>query len=276
MKILITGAGGQVAQALLHALRSQDIHGLTHAQLDITHLSAVRASVEDAEPDLLINAAAYDNVDGAESDAVTAFRVNALGPRNLAIVTAAHGIPLLHFSTDYVFAGTSTRPYHEFDRTNPQSVYGESKLAGEEAVKTFNPKHYLVRTAWLYHVTGINFLRTMCTLAQQQREVRVVNDQVGSPTYIPHLVEALVRLWPTKAYGMYHFAGQGGTSRYELTCALYRMLHLDTVVHPVSTTEFPRPARRPAYSVLATIQEPEIVLPMWESGVQQWVEAITR
>src|SRR5581483_5262145 len=256
-------------------MRVHEVHALTHAQLDIAQLSAVRAAIEHVEPDLVINAAAYNHVDGAESDPVAAYRGNALGPRNLALVTAAHGIPLLHVSTDYVFAGTAKRPYHEFDRTNPQSVYGESKLAGEEAVKALNPRHYLVRTAWLYHITGKNFPRTMCALARQHKEVRVVNDQIGSPTYVPHLVDALVRLLPTKAYGTYHLAGQGEVSWYELTCVLYKMLHIDTVVRPVSTTAFPRPAKRPAYSALTTIQEPLIVLPLWKIGIQQFAEQLT-
>src|SRR4030095_7477677 len=181
MKILIPGARGQLGQALPRALAAHEARAFPHGQLDITDLSAVRAAVEREEPDFVMNAAAYNNVDGAESDPIAAYRGNALGPRNLAVVTAAHGIPLLHVSTDYVFAGTATRPYHEFDRTNPQSIYGESKLAGEEAVRALNQRHYIVRTAWLYHVVGKNFLNTMRALARQQPEVRVVDDQRGSP-----------------------------------------------------------------------------------------------
>ena len=274
MKILVTGAGGQLGHALPQALGGHEVQALTHTQLDISQLSAVRSVLERTEPALVINAAAYNNVDGAEGDPVAAYCGNALGPRNLALVTAAHGVPLLHVSTDYVFAGTNTRPYHEFDRTNPQSVYGESKLAGEEAVKAFNPRHYIVRTAWLYHVIGKNFPKTMRTLARQQAEVQVVNDQRGSPTYVPHLVDALVCLLETKAYGTYHFAGQGETTWYELTRILYRRLNIATLVHPVTTAEFPRPAKRPAYSVLTTIQDPHIVLPPWEEGLQEFAVAI--
>ena len=274
MKIFITGVGGQLGYALSQALVDHEIHTFTHAQLDITQLAAVRTEIERVEPDLVINAAAYNNVDGAESEPEAAYRGNALGPRNLALITAAHGIPLLHVSTDYVFSGTGKRPYHEFDRTGPQSVYGESKLAGEEAVRALNPRHYIIRTAWLYHIIGKNFLRTMCALARRQSEVRVVNDQRGSPTYVPHLADALVRLMTTKSYGLYHFAGQGETSWYELTCLLYQLLGIETAVHPVQTTEFPRPARRPAYSALTTIQDPYIILPAWEVGVQQFTQEI--
>lgn len=274
MKILITGAGGQLGQALPQALKTHEVHAFTRAQLDITQLAPVRAVIERTEPALVINAAAYNNVDEAENDSEAAYRGNALGPRNLALVTAAHRVPLLHVSTDYVFSGTGKRPYHEFDRTEPQSVYGQSKLAGEEAVKSLNPRYYIVRTAWLYHVSGKNFPTTMMTLARRQTEVRVVNDQRGSPTYIPHLADALVVLLQTNAYGTYHFAGQGETTWYELTRLLYRHLNTDTIVHPVTTAEFPRPAKRPAYSALTTLQDPRIVLPPWEEGLSQFTAAI--
>jgi dTDP-4-dehydrorhamnose reductase len=274
MKILVTGAGGQLGQALPLALQGHAVEAFTRSQLDITQLNAVRSVVEQAEPDLVINAAAYNRVDDAERDPLAAYRGNALGPRNLAVITATHGIPLLHVSTDYVFAGTSNRPYHEFDRTGPQSVYGESKLAGEEAVRTLNRRHYIARTAWLYGVSGQNFPRTMCRLAQQQSEVRVVNDQQGSPTYVPHLAEALAYLVTTQAYGTYHLAGNGSTSWYDLTCLLFRLMNVETPVLPVTTAEFPRPAKRPTYSVLTTIQDPQILLPTWEEGVRKFAEAI--
>ena len=276
MKILVTGAGGQLGQALPQVLHAHTVEALVHAQLDITQLAAVRAVIERIEPDLVINAAAYNNVDGAESDPIAAYRGNALGPRNLALITAAHGIPLMHLSTDYVFSGTRHQPYHEFDRPAPQSVYGESKLAGEEAVKALNPRHYLVRTAWLYHHVGKNFPRTMYALAQQQAEVRVVNDQHGSPTYVPHLADALARLLGTNAYGTYHFTGQGEASWYDVTCLFYQLLCINVTVHPVSTAEFPRSAKRPPYSVLTTIQEPRILLPLWEDGLHQFVTALQK
>lgn len=273
MKIFITGARGQLGHALQVALAGHDVRALDHSQLDITQLAAVRTAIETAEPALVINAAAFNNVDGAESDPIAAYRGNALGPRNLAVATAGHGIPLLHVSTDYVFDGTSARPYHEFDRPNPRSVYGASKLAGEEAVRVFNPRHYLVRTARLYHTVGRNFPTTMCSLANQP-EVRVVRDQYGSPTYAPHLALAIARLITTKAYGTYHLAGQGGASWYEFTQVLYRNFGIQTPVRPVSTLEFPRPAQRPAYSVLTTIQDPVILLPPWQEGVTAFVHAM--
>jgi dTDP-4-dehydrorhamnose reductase len=269
MRILLTGAGGQLGQALQAALTDYDLVAFDRQRLDITQLEAVRAAVQTLQPDLVLNAAAFNNVDGAESDPNTAYRGNALGPRNLAVVTAACRLPLLHVSTDYVFAGTSKRPYHEFDCPHPRSVYGASKLAGEEVVRALNPCHYVVRTAWLYHTTGHNFPKTMCSLADQP-EVRVVSDQYGSPTYAPHLATAIARLIPTGAYGTYHLAGRGGTSWFEVTRMLYRLLGIQTPVRPVATADFPRPAERPRYSVLTTVQDPQILLPPWEEGLAEF------
>jgi len=270
MRILLTGAKGQLGQALQVALAEHALVALDHQQLDISRLSTVREAVQIHNPDLVLNAAAFNGVDAAESDPDAAYRGNALGPRNLALVTAACRIPLLHVSTDYVFAGTSQRPYHEFDTPNPRSVYGASKWAGEEAVRELNPQHYVVRTAWLYHAVGRNFPKTICSLARQQPEVRVVSDQYGSPTYAPHLALAIARLILTEAYGTYHFAGQGGTSWFEVTCTLYRLLNIQTPVRPVATADFPRPAERPRYSVLVTLQDPQILLPSWEVGLTEF------
>ncbi len=272
MRILLVGANGQLGRALQEALSDSDCVALDHSRLDIARLTAVREAVQAYRPDIVLNAAAYNQVDAAEQDAAAAYRVNALGPRNLAVATAAHHIPVLHVSTDYVFDGTSKRPYHEFDQPNPRSVYGASKLAGEEAVRALNPRHYIVRTAWLYHVWGQNFPKTMCALARQSAEVRVVSDQYGSPTYAPHLAAAIRHLLSTEAYGTYHLAGRGGTSWFEFARVLYANLGIRTVVKPIATVEFPRLAERPRYAVLTTIQDPEILLPPWEEGARAFAQ----
>jgi dTDP-4-dehydrorhamnose reductase len=266
MRILISGAGGQLGRALQTILVGHSITALTHSELDVTKLNEVSEAVAAYRPDVVINTAAYTNVDGAESDQTGAFKLNAVAPRNMAVATSRYNIPIVHVSTDYVFDGLANRPYHEFDLTNPQSVYGNSKLAGEMAIASLNHRHYIVRTAWLYHDEGRNFPKTM--LAQSEKaEVRVVSDQYGSPTYAPHLVMGIARLIETGAYGIYHLAGSGGTSWFELTRHLYDLLRIKTRVLPVSTSEFPRPAARPRYSVLTTIQEPEIILPPWQEGL---------
>jgi dTDP-4-dehydrorhamnose reductase len=273
MKVLITGAGGQLGRALQTALTDHTVVALTHTQLDITRFDDVREAIAAHRPNIVINAAAYTNVDGAESDPAGAFKLNAVAPRNLAVASYEDDIPLAHVSTDYVFDGSSNRPYHEFDQPNPLSIYGKSKLAGEQVVAAHNPRHYIVRTSWLYHTEGENFPKAL--LAQARRdEVRVVSDQCGSPTYAPHLVAAIARLIETGAYGTYHLAGSGAASRFEMTEKLYQLFGIKTVVRPAAPTDFPRPAPRPRYSVLTTIQEPEILLPPWEEGLAEFAKML--
>lgn len=278
MKVLITGAGGQLGSALQAVLSDREVIALTRAELDVANFDEVRAAIAAHRPQVVINCAAYTAVDLAESDEVEAFKLNAEGPRNLAEATAEQNIALVQVSTDYVFDGTGNRAYHEDDSTNPQSVYGRSKLAGEKAVASINPRHFIARTAWLYHhepANAKNFPKTM--LAQSHREsVKVVNDQHGSPTYAPHLAEAIVRLIETKAYGVYHLAGRGQTTWFDLTRRLYQLFGVQTAVEPCTTDEFPRPAKRPAYSVLTTIREPEILLPSWEVGLEQFAKAMQK
>src|SRR5215470_9093336 len=271
MKVLITGAGGQLGRALQTGLTDHEIIALARPRLDVARFEDTREAVTTHRPDIVINAAAYNNVDGAESDHAGAYRHNSVAPRNLSVASCDLGIPLVHVSTDYVFDGMSDRPYHEFDRTNPLSIYGKSKLAGEWAVAAHNPRHYIVRTSWLYHTEGENFPKAV--LAQSRRaEVRVACDQYGSPTYAPHLAGAIVRLMETGAYGTYHLAGSGAASRFEMTRRLYQLLGIGTVALPVPTAEFPRPAPRPRYSVLTTVQEPEILLPPWEDGLAEFAK----
>lgn len=269
MRILVTGATGQLGRALAPVLAGHEVRGASSKDFDVADLAAVRAAVGAARPDLLINCAAYNAVDGAETDAETAFRINALGPRNLALATRACGAALVHVSSDYVFDGGTDRPYCEFDATNPLSVYGCSKLAGEDAVRTFNERHFLVRTAWLYSTGGRNFALTMRSLAERP-EVRVVSDQFGSPTYAPHLARGIAELVRSDAWGTYHMAGRGCASWYDLTRALYAALGIATPVRAVSSAEFPRPAPRPRFAALTTVQSPQILLPPWEEGVRDF------
>jgi len=266
VKILLTGAAGQLGRSLWQSLTAHQVVAYERGELDIADLDSARRAVAAVEPDLVLNAAAYNRVDDAESDPVPAYRGNAVGPRNLALASAERGAVILHVSTDYVFDGHGNRPYHEYDTPAQRSVYGASKLAGEVAVRDTNPRHYIARTAWVYHEEGKNFPRTMLTLRGRD-EVRVVHDQIGSPTYAPHLADALTRLLETEAFGTYHLAGGGQASWYDLTCQLYHLLAVRTPVVPVATEEFPRPAERPRYSVLTTIQEPHIELPPWEEGL---------
>lgn len=273
MKIMITGAGGQLGRALQTVMSGSDVVALTHSQLDITRFEETREAIANHRPDFVVNAAAYTNVDGAESDQTGAYKLNAVGPRNLAIASGEYDIPLVQVSTDYVFNGQSERPYHEFDQTDPLSIYGKSKLAGENNVVAFNRRHYIVRTSWLYHTEGANFPKAMLSQAGRDK-ARVVNDQFGSPTYAPHLAAAILKLILTGAYGTYHMAGTGAASRFDMTRLLFQLFGIETVAVPAATAEFPRPATRPRYSALTTVQEPEFLLPTWETGLEEFANAL--
>ncbi len=269
MKILIAGASGQLGTCLGSSLKTYDLVSLIHSEFDITQLSQIREVLARERPDMVINAAAFNDVDGAESRRYEAYAANACGPRNLAFETAELGIPLVHVSTDYVFDGKLKRPYHEQDDTNPLSIYAASKLAGERAIKQLNPRHYIVRTAWLYWESGKGFLNSMCANASRP-ELRVADDHFGSPTYVPHLADGIARLIETEAFGTYHLAGSGGASRWELVTKTFRLLGISTPVKPVSYGEFPAAANRPTYSVLTTVKDPRITLPPWHEGVAEF------
>jgi dTDP-4-dehydrorhamnose reductase len=273
LRILVTGAAGQLGQAAQRVFTRHEIVPLGHTELDVCELEAIREALAAARPDCVLNAAGYTAVDCAESDVEGAFAGNAVGPRHLALATAERGIPLVHVSSDYVFDGRAGRPYHEFDAPNPISVYGQSKLAGELEVRSFNPRHWIVRSAWLYSAVGKNFALTMRGLAHRG-EVRVVADQFGSPTYVPHLAAAIESLVEQAAYGTYHLVNAGVASWYELACALFRELGLRVDVCPIPTSAYPTPATRPRFSALASVQQPRIVLPAWEEGVKEWAAAV--
>ncbi len=272
MKVLVTGAGGQLGRALGPALAHHEVVALDHASLDIADLAAVRGALGKHAPAVVVNAAAYNFVDQAEREPEAARRVNADGPRNLATAAAERGAAILHVSTDYVFDGEAARPYDERDAPNPLSAYGRSKLAGEEAVRQENPRHFVVRTAWVYAPVGRNFPNTMRRLAEQG-PVRVVDDQTGSPTFAPHLALGLSRLLASGGYGTYHMAGAGAATWHSFTVALFAALGIDRPVDRATTAEFPRPARRPRFAPLVTVREPPILLPPWQEGVAAYARA---
>jgi dTDP-4-dehydrorhamnose reductase len=273
MKILIAGATGQLGRCLLPALNEHQVAPLNRSELDVARLDQVRKALAHYHPDLVINASAFNQVDGAESRVTEAFAINAVGPRNLAVATAANGIPLLHVSTDYVFDGSAGRPYHEFDSTNPLSVYGASKLAGEEVVRALNHKHYIIRTAWLFWEHGRNFLTAMRELADRT-SLSVASDQHGSPTYVPHLARGITQLVRTEAYGTYHLAGRGGATRWHLVKELFRLLGIQTPVLPVSRESFGSAAERPANTILTSIQDPPVGLPPWQEGLAEFARSL--
>jgi dTDP-4-dehydrorhamnose reductase len=275
MRILLTGAAGQLGRQIVLRNQKHEIVPLSHSELDITRLEDVRAGVRAHHPGLVLNAAAFNDVDRAEADRDAAFLGNALGPRNLALAAAEAGAAILHVSTDYVFDGQQSTPYHEYDRPAPLSNYGRSKLAGEVSVREMNPRHYVVRTAWVYEPKGNNFPKTLYFLALKHKEVKVVNDVKGSPTSAAHLARAILTLIDTGAFGTHHLAGAGfGASWFDLATHFFQALQMDTAVVPVPSTAFPRPAPRPRYSVLRTIQQPQVLLPPWQEGIEEFAREI--
>lgn len=253
-RVLVTGAAGQLGCELIPAFSGHEVTGLARQDLDVGDYGQVMEVFFELKPEVVVNAAAYTDVDGCEARAEEAFRVNALGAQNVALGCREVGAFMVHVSTDYVFDGTSRRPYREHDRPNPLSVYGASKLAGEEMAREVLPGRVaVVRTSWVYGVKGRNFVRTILRLAGEREELEVVNDQVGSPTFARDLARALRAVAAARRPGLFHYAGSGSCSWFEFAREVFRLAGLDpSRVRPTTTEALGRPAPRPAYSVLDT------------------------
>jgi dTDP-4-dehydrorhamnose reductase len=277
MKLLITGASGMLGTDVQTAARAADVEvaALTRADVDISDRHAVTAAIAAASPDAVINCAAYTNVDRAESDPDAAAAVNTAGAGFVAAAAAAAGAWVLHLSTDYVFDGTKSAPYVESDPTAPRSVYGSTKLLGERSVALGAPdRHTIVRSSWLFGNAGPCFPATMLKLAGEHESLNVVDDQVGCPTFTGHLAEALVALAAsTRIPGVVHAAAAGECSWFEFAVEILRASGASAEVRPCSTDEFPRPARRPAYSVLRSERAGVPVLPDWHDGLDAYLNA---
>jgi dTDP-4-dehydrorhamnose reductase len=256
--ILITGAGGQLGTALRETFPEADAR--THAELDVTQ--PVRVS---PIPRVVLHAAAWTDVDGAEADPEGANLVNVVGTMNVASL----GAPVLYYSSDYVFDGAKTTPYVESDRPNPQGAYGRSKHLGEEEVL----RGWIVRTSWLFGWTSTNFVRTMLRLGAERDEVRVVGDQRGCPTYVGHLAEATPAILELP-FGVYHVAAGGDCTWAELAEAIFAEAGLDCRVAPITTAELGRPAPRPAYSVLRSAKPGTPTLPHWRMGLRACLDRL--
>lgn len=257
MKILVTGCNGQLGRAINQQYANDtdvkiintDVLQPDVMELDITNIDKVLSTMEEVKPDVIINCAAHTAVDLCESQQDAAYRINAIGPRNLSIAAAKIGAKLVHVSTDYVFEGNGTKPYMEFDTPNPQGMYGATKLAGEQFVQQFAKDYFIIRTAWLYG-DGKNFVKTMLRLAETNDTVRVVGDQYGTPTSAEELAKAIKYLIPTSNYGIFHGTCEGMCSWADFAKEIFRLAGKDTKVEYITTAEYPTPAVRPAYSVL--------------------------
>jgi dTDP-4-dehydrorhamnose reductase len=262
---------GQAVVAAAQRL-GHDVRGVTHSELDITDAVALHHAVARRRPDAIINCAAFTDVDGAETAPLVAFAVNGRGAGNVADAAKRVGASIVHVSTDYVFDGSKSEPWLESDPVSPLGAYGRSKMTGERAVAGGNPAHTIVRTSWLFGTGGRNFVDTMLALGVEREEVSVVTDQIGCPTWTGHLAGALVELAERpEETGIHHIAGAGSCSWYELAIELFDRAAIDCRVLPTTTAEFPRPARRPAYSVLGSERAEPLVLPAWQEGVRDYL-----
>jgi dTDP-4-dehydrorhamnose reductase len=262
----VTGAGGMLARDVLAA--APDAVGLDRSDLDVTDAAAVHAAVRDARPDAVLNCAAWTDVDGAEAHEEAAAAVNAAGAGHVAAAAADIGAAVVHVSTDYVFDGASPAGYVESDPTGPLSGYGRTKLAGERAVAAINPRHHIVRSAWLFGAGGPNFVATMLRLAADRDEITVVDDQVGCPTWTGHLAPALVEIAGRESYGVWHAAAAGACSWHELARAIFAEAAIDMEVARGRTADLGRPAPRPACSVLRSERPDAVALPDWRAGLR--------
>lgn len=249
MKILVTGAKGQLGLEVARQGCKHELILTDYDTLNITDGAAVAAFMKDVRPEAVIHCAAYTNVDGAEADEDGAFQVNVVGAQNLSAGCLETGARMVYVSTDYVFDGEGNAVYREFDRVNPQTVYGRTKWQGEEIVRQILGRHYIVRTAWLYG-EGNNFVRTMLRLADEQETLRVVNDQIGTPTSTVDVARVIFQLLASDSYGTYHATCLGQCSWYDFACEIFKQAGRNVKVLPVTTAEFVRPAKRPKYSVL--------------------------
>lgn len=291
MKILITGGKGQLGNELLRIIKSgqAEIGPLEKAKeyevvsydvdkLDISNLNKVREILNLEKPNVVINCAACTNVDGCESNEELAFKVNSLGPRNLAIISEEINAKLVQVSTDYVFSGEEREvPFREYDLTSPYSVYGKTKLMGEEFVKQYSKKAFIVRTSWLYGYVGHNFVYTMRRLGSEKEFLTVVNDQKGNPTHANDLAYHILKLIETEEYGVYHCTGKGECTWYDFAKKIMELSKLNCDVRPCTSEEFKTPAKRPEYSSLDNMMLRCTIgdeMRNWEEAIESFIKKL--
>lgn len=251
MKVLITGSNGMLGHDLIDVLDGKhELIKTTSKSLDITDEDKVKDYIVNENPDIVINSAAYTDVDGCEINEEIAYKVNGEGVKNLALACKVVDCPLLHISTDYVFNGENNKPWMEDDEVGPISIYGKSKLQGEEAIESILDKFFIIRTSWLYGINGGNFPKTMLELAKTHDTLTVVTDEIGTPTYTLDLAQAIAELIETEYYGIYHITNSDYCSWFDFAKYIFEVKNIDVNVVPVTAEEFARPASRPHYSVL--------------------------
>ena len=273
MRVMVAGAAGMLGRdiALAATNAGHEVAAYGHNELDVTDAEAIGDQIERTRPAVVINCAAWTDVDGAEDAEDAAMAVNGTGAGNLAGAAAAVGAKVVYVSSDYVFDGSKGSPYVEVDEPAPRSAYARTKLAGEEASGAANKRHFIVRSSWLFGIAGANFVETMLQLAADHGEVLVVRDQIGSPTYTWHLAYGIVRLIEGSAYGIHHMAAAGQCSWYEFAREIFDQAKVECKVLSATTDMLDRPAPRPAFSALESQREHAITLPSWRDGLAAYL-----
>lgn len=278
-KIIVTGCNGQLGRAVNKEFAANteiEFVNTDVGELDITNIDKVMELAREVKPYAIINCAAHTGVDACETDVDNAYRINAIGPRNLSIAASETGAKMIHISTDYVFDGRTDKPYIEFDRPNPQGMYGATKLAGEKMVKDFAEHYFILRTAWLYG-EGKNFVKTMLRLSETNDTVRVVKDQVGSPTSTKELAGAISRLLFTENYGLFHATCEGNGSWAEFAREIFRLAGKSTKVVGITTEEYNAPAPRPACSILENYMlklTTDYMFADWHDAIEEYMKTL--
>jgi len=275
MVVLVTGSGGQLAQALEFIsghYKNIQFHFLSVSDLDITKKEAVDIVFNTIKPNFCVNTAAYTAVDKAESEQEQAYLINVIGAKNLSEICKKYDTSLIHISTDFVFDGNKSSPYFENEITNPQGVYGLTKRDGEEEIKKNSEKYFIIRTSWLYSQFGNNFMKTMIRLAKDRDSLGVVNDQIGTPTHAIDLAEVIIKviLSESKNYGIYHFSNEGSASWYDFAKKIFEINKIKICLKPILTSEFPTPAQRPKYSVL----DKSKIKSEFDINIDNWEDAL--
>ena len=278
-KLIITGCNGQLGRAINQYYAGNTEYELVNtdvAELDITNVNAVTGFVAEVKPYAIINCAAHTAVDACEVQGDSAYRINAIGPRNLSIAATKNNAKMIHISTDYVFPGNGTVPYTEFDQVGPNSMYGKTKLAGEEFVKAFASEYFILRTAWLYG-DGKNFVKTMLALSEKNDTIRVVNDQLGTPTSAKELAKVIGYLLPTDNFGTFHATCEGSCSWADFAQKIFQLAGKKTIVNGISTAEYNAPAARPAYSILDNYMlrlTSDYKFAEWEDAIEDYMKTL--
>ena len=276
MRTLIFGANGQLGRDLMIRFGSEgEVRGMDLPETNICNSQDVENAVTAFHPELILNAAAYTDVEAAEDNPDTAYAINEHGARNVAEAAARHDIPVVYYSTDFVFDGTQTTPYEVEDPVAPLSVYGASKAAGEAATRQAQPASFVIRTAWLYGPGGNHFVAKILRAAETRPELRVIEDEMGSPTHTWSLAEATMALCRTRVFGTYHAVNEGCCSRYAFACAIVRQAGCHVRVVPCRSSEYPMKARRPAYGALSNaklLQVTGFAMPDWETDLMAYTK----